>query len=98
MTKVLIVEDEKAIADLIEITLARLDCACEQVHSGEAAADRIEAARYDLILLDVMLPGVDGFTLMDYIAPTGTPVIFITARVEVADRVRGLSLGRMTTS
>lgn len=93
MTKVLIVEDEKAIADLIEITLARLDCACEQVHSGEAAADRIEAAHYDLILLDVMLPGVDGFALMDYIAPTGTPVIFITARVEIADRVRGLSLG-----
>ncbi len=93
MTSVLIVEDEQAIADLVEITLARLDCTCEQVHSGEEAADRIEADRYDLILLDVMLPGVDGFALMNYILPTGTPVIFLTARVEVADRVRGLSLG-----
>ncbi len=40
-----------------------------------------------------MLPGVDGFTLMDYIAPTGTPVIFLTAKATVEDRVRGLRLG-----
>ena len=47
----------------------------------------------ELVLLDVMLPGVDGFALMDYIAPTGTPVIFLTAKNAVADRVRGLKLG-----
>ena len=45
------------------------------------------------LVLDVMLPGVDGFALMDYIAPTGTPVIFLTAKNAVADRVRGLKLG-----
>ena len=49
--------------------------------------------KFDLVLLDVMLPGVDGFALMDYIAPTGTPVIFLTAKNAVADRVRGLKLG-----
>lgn len=90
---VLIVEDEKAIADLIEITLARLGLTCVQVHDGDAAADLVERQRFDLILLDVMLPGVDGFALMEYIAPTGTPVIFLTARADVHDRVRGLHLG-----
>ena len=60
---------------------------------GEQAADLLEKQQFDLVLLDVMLPGVDGFTLMDYIAPTGTPVIFLTAKNAVADRVRGLKLG-----
>lgn len=44
---------------------------------GEQAADLLEKQQFDLVLLDVMLPGVDGFALMDYIAPTGTPVIFL---------------------
>ena len=60
---------------------------------GEQAADLLEKQQFDLVLLDVMLPGVDGFALMDYIAPTGTPVIFLTAKNAVADRVRGLKLG-----
>ena len=47
---------------------------------GEQAADLLEKQQFDLVLLDVMLPGVDGFALMDYIAPTGTPVIFLTAK------------------
>lgn len=93
MYPVLIVEDERPIADLIEITLRRMDYTCVQAHSGEEAADRIENERFDLILLDVMLPGIDGFALMDYIAPTGTPVIYLTAKANVADRVRGLQLG-----
>ena len=53
----------------------------------------IEEGKYDLILLDVMLPGVDGYDIMEYIRPMGIPVIFITARYEVKDRVRGLKLG-----
>lgn len=93
MNPVLIVDDEKAIADLIEMTLEPFGYQCTQAHSGEEAADWIERQHFDLILLDVMLPGVDGFTLMDYIAPTGTPVIFITARTAVEDRVRGLRAG-----
>ena len=57
------------------------------------AADMIEQNRYDLILLDVMLPKVNGYEFMEYIAPTETPVIFITAKNDVADRVKGLHLG-----
>ena len=93
MYPVLIVDDEPAIADLIEMTLEPLGYRCAKGADGEAPADLLERQRFDLILLDVMLPGVDGFALMDYIAPTGTPVIFLTARASVADRVRGLKLG-----
>lgn len=93
MNPVLIVDDEKAIADLIEMTLDPFGYDCCKAYSGEEAADLIENRPFDLILLDVMLPGVDGFTLMDYIAPTGTPVIFLTAKTSVEDRVRGLRAG-----
>ena len=93
MNSVLIVEDEKPIADLIEMTLEPFAYGCTKAYDGETAADWIEKKSFDLILLDVMLPGVDGFTLMDYIAPTGTPVIFLTARASVEDRVRGLRAG-----
>ena len=72
MYPVLIVDDEPAIADLIEMTLETLGYRCVKAADGEAAADLLERQRFDLILLDVMLPGVDGFALMDYIAPTGT--------------------------
>ena len=80
MYPILIVDDEKAIADLIEMTLQSLDYECVKAYSGEQAADLIETQRFDLILLDVMLPGVDGFSLIDYILPTGTPVIKLAGR------------------
>lgn len=74
MRPILIVEDEPAIADLIEMTLEPLGQPLIKAHTGNEAANLLESTLFDLILLDVMLPGVDGFTLMDYIAPTGTPV------------------------
>ena len=58
-----------------------------------AAADALEGKPYDLILLDVMLPRVDGYELMSYIAPLEIPVIFLTAKASVTDRVKGLRLG-----
>ena len=93
MIRILIVEDERPIARLIDWNLTDCGYECTQVHDGLAAADLIEANSYDLILLDVMLPGADGYELMDQIRPTGTPVIFITARAGVQDRVRGLRAG-----
>ena len=93
MIRILIVEDETPIANLIDWNLTDCGYQCTQVHDGLAAADRIEAESYDLILLDIMLPGADGFELMEQIRPTGTPVIFITARAGVSDRVRGLRSG-----
>ncbi len=93
MLKILIVEDEISIASFIQTGLTASGYQCTCVHDGLRAADMIEQNAFDLILLDVMLPGADGFELMDFIRPTGTPVIFITARTAVGDRVKGLRLG-----
>ena len=93
MIKILIVEDEKPIANLIDWNLTDCGYQCTRVHDGLAAADLIEQNSYDLVLLDIMLPGADGFALMDQLRPTQTPVIFITARGSVADRVQGLRAG-----
>ena len=93
MVKILIVEDEKPIADLLDMSLTAAGYACECLDNGAAAADVVENKRFDLILLDVMLPGIDGFELMEYLAPLGVPVIFITARSAVKDRIKGLRLG-----
>lgn len=93
MSSILVVEDEKTIADLIGITLEGIGLSCVKAYDGNQAADWIETQSFDLILLDVMLPGIDGFSLMEWIRPTGTPVIFLTARDSIEDRVCGLRLG-----
>ena len=93
MIRILIVEDERPIADLIQLSLEGAGYHCDCVYDGIAAADLITNQQFDLILLDVMLPGASGFELMDYIRPTGMPVIFLTAKADVSDRVRGLHLG-----
>ena len=93
MIRILIVEDEKPIADLLEMSLTVAGYTCDCRMSGTEAADAVGERRYDLILLDVMLPGIDGFELMEYLAPLGIPVIFITARSAVKDRIKGLKLG-----
>ena len=93
MIRVLIVEDEKPIAELVRISLSGAGYRCTCVYDGLAAADLIERENFDLILLDVMLPVVDVFELMEYIRPLGIPVIFLTARGAVNDRVRGLKAG-----
>lgn len=93
MRPILIAEDEKPIADLIELTLTNAGYPCEQVNDGEAAADRIAERDYELAVLDIMLPKVDGYELLGYLQSTGTPVIFVTAKTALRDRVRGLNLG-----
>ena len=93
MIQILIVEDEKPISNLIRMSLTRAGYNCTCGFDGTAAADILEERPFDLILLDVMLPGVEGFELMDYIRPLGIPVIFITAKNSVTDRVKGLRMG-----
>ena len=93
MIQVLIVEDEKPISSLIRLALTKEGYACTCAYDGAEAADLLESNPYDLILLDVMLPYVDGFELMEYIRPLERPVIFITAVDSVPDRVKGLRLG-----
>lgn len=93
MIQILIVEDEKPISNLIRLSLSKEEFACTCAYDGIQAADLLENNRYDLVLLDVMLPGFDGFELMEYIRPMEIPVIFITARNAVSDRVKGLKAG-----
>jgi len=91
--KILVVEDEKPINDLIEMNLTEAGYLCRCAYDGMEAADIIEKERFDLILLDIMLPEVDGYELLEYIKPLEIPVIFLTAKGSVEDRVRGLRLG-----
>lgn len=93
MIKILIVEDEKPISDLLKLSLTKAGYTCTCAFDGIEGADIIERDVFDLILLDVMLPGVDGFELMEYIRTTGIPVIFLTAKNSVNDRVKGLKMG-----
>ena len=93
MIRILAVDDEKPIVDLLKLVLSRTGYQCVAAYDGVQAADLIERESFDLILLDVMLPGIDGFELMDYIRTTDTPVIFLTAKHAVADRVKGLRMG-----
>ena len=66
---------------------------CVTVQDGLAAIDAVESNEFDLVLLDIMLPGADGYDVMEYIKPCKVPVIFISAKHEVRDRVKGLKLG-----
>lgn len=93
MVKILIVEDEKPISDLIAFNLSANNYDCTQAYDGLQAANLLESNNYDLILLDIMLPEIDGYELLEYIKPLNTPVIFITAKGSLEDRVKGLTQG-----
>lgn len=93
VTKILIVEDERAISDLIKLNLTAEGYNCYTAYDGLAAADLLEDNNYDLILLDIMLPHIDGYELLEYIKPLNIPVIFITAKATLNDRIKGLNLG-----
>ncbi len=93
MIRILAVDDERPIAELLRLSLSRAGYECICAYDGLQAADLIEKETFDLILLDIMLPGIDGFELMDYIRSTGVPVIFLTAKNAISDRVKGLKMG-----
>lgn len=93
MIKILIVEDEKPISDLIKMSLLGEGYHCTCAYDGQEAADWIERETFDLVLLDVMLPRIDGYELINYIKFYDIPVIFLTAKSDVRDRVKGLKAG-----
>ena len=93
MIKILIVDDEKPICDLIDLNLTSAGYHCTAVQDGLEAIDLIEKEEFELVLLDIMLPEIDGYELLEYIRPMGTPVIFITARGSLQDRIQGLRIG-----
>ena len=93
MIRILIVEDEHAISDLLRLNLTRSGYCCTQVFDGMEAADLLEEQNFDLIILDLMLPGLNGFELMEYIRFLKIPVIILTAKSSLDDRMKGLTSG-----
>ena len=93
MINILIVEDDAAISNLINLNLTAEGYHCTCAYDGKEGANYIENNVYDLVLLDIMLPVINGYELLEYIKPTGTPVIFLTAKGDLKDRVKGLKLG-----
>ena len=97
MIRILIVEDEITIARLIDLNLSACgyECTCE--YDGLAAADLLEQMSFDLILLDIMLPGEDGYSILESLKLSrdtrGIPVIMVTAKEAEYDKVKGLEAG-----
>ena len=93
MNRILIVEDERPISNLIKMNLCACGYQCSCAYTGTDAITLIDKDNYDLILLDIMLPGINGYEILNYIKPLGIPVIFITAKDRTEDMVYGLNLG-----
>ncbi len=91
MAAILIVEDEKPINELLRRNLTLVGHKCAQAYSGEEALQYTENNNFDLVMLDIMLPKMNGFDVMKDI--DNIPVIFLTARSDLNDRVHGLNLG-----
>jgi DNA-binding response OmpR family regulator len=93
MIKILIVEDEAAIANLVRMNLRNAGYDCTVAYSGTEGADRLAEQNFDLCILDIMLPGIDGYELLEYAKGLDIPVIFLTAKGETLDKVKGLREG-----
>ncbi|MHB8125369.1 MAG: response regulator transcription factor [Desulfitobacteriaceae bacterium] len=91
MSHILIVEDDKPINELIARNLKLVGHTCEKICDGLQAVALANAKTFDLVLLDIMLPGLDGFEVIQRISPT--PVILLTAKDGIGDRIHGLNMG-----
>lgn len=94
MSKILIVEDEAAIADLEKDYLELSGFEVEVVNDGNTGLEKALSTDYDLVILDLMLPGVDGFEICRQVrAEKNTPIIMVSAKKDDIDKIRGLGLG-----
>lgn len=93
MALILIVEDEMPINILINRNLELVGHECVSVYDGEAVLEIIQKYTFDLILLDIMLPKMDGYEVLEIVKEMDIPVIFLTSKSSLSDRVKGLTLG-----
>ena len=93
--RILIAEDEVSIAKALKVMLEKNKYSVDMVHNGNDAVEYITGTSYDTIVLDIMMPGLDGLQVLTEIRQRGitTPVLFLTAKAEVEDRVAGLDAG-----
>ena len=93
--RILLVEDEESLQDIIKLNLELEDYNVTAVNNGRVALEQFAANRFDLVILDVMLPEVDGFTICQTIRLENTrvPILFLTAKSSAEDRVFGLKIG-----
>ena len=93
--RILVVEDEKDLRNIIKKRLVRENYSVDACGDGEEALDYMEMTSYDGVLLDIMLPGKDGFAVLKEVRQMGndTPILLLTARDGIEDRVKGLDLG-----
>ena len=93
MNKILVVEDEESILNLVRISLKEAGYECIGTTTCKEAIDLVDHDHFDLAILDIMLPEMNGYEILEYLKPLGIPVIFLTAKSAVKDRVKGLHLG-----
>ena len=93
--KILIVEDERLLADSLKTLLEKKGFQAEAVYDGETGAEYAELGVYDLLILDVMMPGLDGYALARRVRQRrcGVPILMLTARSALEDRIQGLNAG-----
>ena len=92
--RILVVDDEQAITDFVSFNLSKEGYQVDVAHNGNEAVDMANANDYDLVILDVMLPGIDGYEVCRRIrAKSNVPVLFLSARDTELDKVVGLELG-----
>ena len=95
LAEILIVEDELSINELIRRNLSLTGHHCTQAFDGLSAVELLENRKFDLIVLDIMLPRLDGYQVFE--RAFGTPTIFLTAKSELTDKLKGLAMGRRIT-
>jgi two-component system response regulator ArlR len=93
--RILIAEDEVSIARALKVMLEKNKYAVDMVHNGNDAFDYINQFSYDVLILDIMMPGKDGLSVLKQARKNGitTPALFLTAKAEIEDRVTGLDAG-----
>ena len=91
--RILIVEDDKSISDLLCMNLSVAGYHCDAAEDGKQAVQMIHGSSYDLAILDIMLPEIDGFALYEHMSAKGIPVIYLSAKTDIQSKVKGLRIG-----
>lgn len=91
--RILIVEDDKSISDLLCMNLSVAGYHCDAAEDGKQAVQMIHGSSYDLAILDIMLPEIDGFALYEHMSTKGIPVIYLSAKTDIQSKVKGLRIG-----